>query len=94
MGKLQHYYKSMTVIKVCSYTFRKIAQTLVEVSGACRMTRQQPHLGPVLFQCPQLSSSSEKNQQQFNLDQSWRTCRGKGTRFSFNNIILERTFMI
>ena len=58
------------------------------------MTRQHSHLGPVFFQCPQLDSSSQKIQQQFNLYQSLRTCRSKGKRFSFNNIIVEPTFMI
>ena len=58
----------------CSYTYRNIARTPIEVSGARRMTRQHSHLGPVFFQCPRLASSSQKNQQQFNLYQSLRIC--------------------
>ena len=80
--------------KIYSYTYRNIARTPIEVSGARRMTRQHSHLGPVFFQCPQLVSSSQKNQRQFNLYQSPRTCRGKDKWLSFNDIILERTFMI
>ena len=94
MDKLPHYYSFMTITKICSYTYRSMARTPIEVSGARRMTRQHSHLGPAFFQCPQLASSSQKNQKQFNLYQSSRTCRSKGKRFSFNNIIVERTFMI
>ena len=91
---LRHCYPFMTITKIYSYTHRNIARTPIEVRGARRMTRQHSHLGPVFFQCPQLASSSQKNQQQLNLYQSSRTCRSKGKRFSFKNIIVERTFMI
>ena len=94
MDKLRHYYPFMTITKICSYKYRNIAHTPIEVSGARRMTLQHSHLGPVFFQCPQLASSSLKNQQQLNLYQSSRTCRSKDKRFFFNNIIVERTFMI
>ena len=56
--------------KICSYIYRNITRTPIEVSSTRRMTRQHSHLGPVFFQCPQLASSSQKNQQQFNLYQS------------------------
>ena len=57
----------MTVIKKRSYTYRKIAGTPIEVSGARRVTRQHSHLSPVFLQGPQLASPSEEIQQQFNL---------------------------
>ena len=81
MDKLQQYYTTMIIPKIRSYTYRNITSTPIEVSGACRMTRQHSHLGPVFFQGPQLASSSEKNQQQFNLYQGSRTCRGKKMAF-------------
>ena len=59
---------------ICSYTYRNVAQTPIEVSGARRMTRKHSHLSPVLLQRHQLASSSQKNQQQLNLYQSPRTC--------------------
>ena len=80
--------------KIYSYTYRKIAETPIEVSGARRMTRQHSHLGAVFFQCPQLASSSQKNQQLFNLYRSPRTCRSRDKWLPFNDIIVERTFMI
>ena len=94
MAKLRHYYPFTTITTRCSYTYRNIARTAIEVSDARRMARQHSHLRPVLFQCPQLASSSKKNQQQFNLYQSPRTCRGKSKWLPFNNIIVDRTFMI
>ena len=47
--------------KICSDTYRKVAQTPIELSGARRMTRQHSHLGPVLLQRPHLASSSREN---------------------------------
>ena len=47
--------------KICSDTYRNVAQTPIEVSGARRMTRQHSHLGPVLLQRPQLAFSSQEN---------------------------------
>ena len=59
----------MTIIKLRSYTNRNIASTPIEVGGARRMTRQDSHLGPLFLQSPQMASSSQENQQQFNLCQ-------------------------
>ena len=46
--------------KLYPYTYRNIARTPIEVSGARRMTRQHSHLGPVFFQYPQLASPLRK----------------------------------
>ena len=48
--------------KICSYTYRNVARTPIEISGARRMTRQHSHLCPVFLQCPQLASSSQEDQ--------------------------------
>ena len=94
MEKLQQYYPSKTIIKLRLYTYKNIASTAIEVSRARKMTRQDSHLGPVFLQGPQLASSSEEHQQKFNLYQGSRTCRGKGKRLPFNDVIIEWTLMI
>ena len=60
MDKLHHYYPSMTSKKLCSYTYREIATTTIEFSGARRTTRQHSHLSPVFLQRPQLASTLRK----------------------------------
>ena len=61
MGKTTALLPSYDHDKICSYTYRNVAQAPIEVSDARRMTRQHSHLGPVLLQRLQLASSSQKN---------------------------------
>ena len=92
--KLQHYYLIVTNIKICSYTYRNLASTPLEVRGARRMTRHHTNLSPVFLQGPQLVSSSQENQQKFNLFQGPRTCRSKTKGLPLNHVMVEWTFMI
>ena len=78
--------------KICSYTYRNLARTPIEVSSTRNPSTLPP--GSSIFPMSTIGLLLSEKSRTIQFVSEFVNLRSKGKRFSFTNIIVERTFMI